>query len=102
MLQAAPDNPDSFPFVLLGNKADFPADSRMVTERSAKQWCESQSNMPYLETSAKTDHNVSKAFTTIVELALNNKAADPPPPAAGNLDFSEGSRPATKSSCCGS
>jgi Ras-related protein Rab-7A len=102
VLQAAPDHPDTFPFVLLGNKADMPADKRMVTERAATEWCESQGNMPYLETSAKNDLNVSGAFTTIVDLALNTKTADaPPPPTAGNLDFSEGMRPAPKSACCG-
>jgi Ras family len=101
-LQAAPDNPDAFAFVLLGNKADCGADARMVSERAAAEWCASQGNMPYLETSAKSDLNVSKAFTTIVDLALNNKSADQPPmPQAGNLDFSEGMRPQARSSCCG-
>ena len=101
-MQAGPDNPDSFPFVLLGNKADVSTDQRMVTERAAQEWCSSQSSMPYLETSAKSDVNVSEAFNAIVKLALNNKGADQPPVAnAGNLDFSEGVRPAAKSSCCG-
>ena len=103
-MQAAPVSPDSFPFVLLGNKADEAAEKRMVSERMATEWCEAQRNMPYLETSAKNDQNVSRAFTTIVDLALNNKTADAPAvaaAAAGNLDFSEGMRPAAKSTCCG-
>ena len=103
MPQAAPEHPESFPFVLLGNKADATPDQRMVSERQAAEWCESQGDMPYLETSAKSDLNVSKAFTTIVDLALNNKRPEAAAAAAvGNLDFSEATRPAPKSSCCSS
>jgi GTPase SAR1 family protein len=100
-MQAAPDDPSSFPFVLLGNKCDEPSDKRMVSERDARAWCEAQSNMPYLETSAKNDTNVAQAFSLIVSLALSSRA-DEPPLAAGaeNLDFSEGARPPPKASCC--
>jgi Ras-related protein Rab-7A len=98
-VQAAPDDPATFPFVLLGNKCDEPADKRMVSEREAKVWCESHHNMPYLETSAKSDTNVAEAFTAIMELAFSNSKEDPPA-AARNLDFSEASRPPPKASCC--
>lgn len=98
-LQAAPDDPSTFPFVLLGNKCDEPSDKRMVSEREARGWCEGQNKIPYLETSAKNDTNVPEAFTTIVNLALSSKSEEPPA-AARNLDFSEGARPQPKSSCC--
>lgn len=98
-LQAAPDDPSTFPFVLLGNKCDEPSDKRMVSEREARGWCDGQNKIPYLETSAKNDTNVPEAFTTIVNLALSCKSEEPPV-AARNLDFTEGARPQPKSSCC--
>lgn len=98
-LQAAPDDPSTFPFVLLGNKCDEPSDKRMVSDREARGWCDGQNKIPYLETSAKNDTNVPEAFTTIVNLALSCKSEEPPV-AARNLDFTEGARPQPKSSCC--
>jgi GTPase SAR1 family protein len=105
--QAAPDDPATFPFILLGNKADEASDRRMVTERQARGWAEGQGNMPYLETSAKGDTNVSEAFQQIVALALSSRRTEEPAlgsgaggPGAGNLDFSEGARARPRSSCC--
>lgn len=98
-VQAAPDDPATFPFVLLGNKCDEPADKRMVSERDAKAWCESHHDMPYLETSAKQDTNVAAAFTAIMELAFSNRV-DEQPAAARNVDFTNEARPPPKASCC--
>lgn len=106
--QAAPDDPGTFPFILLGNKADEPAESRMVTERQARSWAEGQGGMPYLETSAKGDTNVAEGFQQIVALALSSRREEASlggggaggAAAAGNLDFSEGARPRPRSSCC--
>jgi Ras family len=80
----------------------------MITERQARAWAEGQGRMPYLETSAKGDTNVSEAFQQIVALALSNRRAEEPAlgggaggaGGAGNLDFSEGARPRARSSCC--
>lgn len=59
-------NPDTFPFVLLGNKVDL--GSRKVDEKQAREWCASNGNMPYFETSAKDDVNVEQAFIAAAEL----------------------------------
>ena len=55
--QLNPKDPDSFPFVLLGNKCDKQAE-RKVAAPKIKQYCETKQNMPYFETSAKDNTNV--------------------------------------------
>lgn len=71
--QANPSNPSTFPFILLGNKVDVDGgNSRVVSEKKAKEWCASKGNMPYFETSAKEDYNVDVAFQRVAKLALEN------------------------------
>ncbi|XP_020244033.1 ras-related protein Rab7-like isoform X2 [Asparagus officinalis] len=71
--QANPSNPSTFPFILLGNKVDVDGgNSRVVSEKKAKEWCASRGNMPYFETSAKEDYNVDVAFQCVAKLALEN------------------------------
>ncbi|KAL0907817.1 hypothetical protein M5K25_022256 [Dendrobium thyrsiflorum] len=69
--QASLSKPDAFPFILLGNKADVDGgNSRVVSEKKAKEWCASRGNIPYFETSAKEDYNVEAAFLSVAKLAL--------------------------------
>ena len=68
-----PKEPDTFPFVLLCNKCDKVTD-RKVQVSKIKQYCESKSNMPYFETSAKDGTNVENAFEEIAKLILNREA----------------------------
>lgn len=69
--QADPSNPETFPFVLIGNKIDVDGgSSRMVIENIAREWCDSRGNIPYFETSAKEDYNVDDAFLCIAKTAL--------------------------------
>lgn len=73
--QVDPSNPETFPFVLIGNKVDVDGgNSRVVSEKTARDWCESKGNIPYFETSAKEDYNVEDAFVKVAEIAL---ATDP-------------------------
>ncbi|CAN1235288.1 Ras-related protein Rab7 [Linum perenne] len=73
-LQANPADPKSFPFILLGNKIDVDGgNSRVVSEKRAKDWCASKGNIPYFETSAKEDYNVDPAFLCIAKAALSNE-----------------------------
>lgn len=39
---ASPQDPESFPFVVLGNKVDVPVDRRAVDVDKAQRWCEEQ------------------------------------------------------------
>ncbi|XP_059432825.1 ras-related protein Rab7-like [Corylus avellana] len=72
--QADPAAPDEFPFVLLGNKIDIDGgNSRVVSEKQAKDWCASRGNIPYFETSAKEGYNVGEAFLCVARTALTNE-----------------------------
>ncbi|XP_020570910.1 ras-related protein Rab7-like isoform X2 [Phalaenopsis equestris] len=69
--QASPSDPGTFPFILVGNKVDVDGgNSRVVSEKKAKEWCASRGNIPYFETSAKEDYNVDSAFLRIAKMAL--------------------------------
>ncbi|KAF8377216.1 hypothetical protein HHK36_030590 [Tetracentron sinense] len=68
---ASPSDPKMFPFILLGNKVDIDGgNSRVVSEKKAKEWCASRENIPYFETSAKEDYNVDAAFLCVAKTAL--------------------------------
>ncbi|KAL7176096.1 hypothetical protein ACSBR2_029632 [Camellia fascicularis] len=72
--QANPPDPKIFPFMLLGNKIDIDGgSSRVVSEKKAREWCASNGNIPYFETSAKEDINVDAAFLSITKTALVNE-----------------------------
>ncbi|CAA7052436.1 unnamed protein product [Microthlaspi erraticum] len=69
--QAIPSDPKTFPFVVLGNKVDMDGgSSRVVSEKEAAEWCASNGNIPYFETSAKEDYNVDEAFFTIAKIVV--------------------------------
>jgi len=71
--QARLSKPESFPFVVMGNKADVHGgSSRVVSENKARAWCNSRGNIPYFETSAKEDYNVDEAFFCVAKTAMLN------------------------------
>eukprot|EP00953_Heterococcus_sp_UTEX-ZZ885_P004937 3145-Heterococcus_DN1.PRE.1 len=98
--QANPINPDSFPFVCIGNKMDKESERR-VSKSTAQEWCKHSSltiqalsdprsirradkcctccvsllslqTIPYFETSAKSGDSVHEAFVEVARLALLN------------------------------
>ncbi|KAA8546917.1 hypothetical protein F0562_003346 [Nyssa sinensis] len=72
--QVDPTHPETFPFVLLGNKVDIDGgNSRVVSEKTARDWCVSKGNIPYFEISAKEDYNVEDAFLCVAKTALANE-----------------------------
>ncbi|CAN6896587.1 unnamed protein product [Brassica oleracea var. botrytis] len=72
--QASPRDPTAFPFILLGNKVDIDGgNSRVVSEKKAREWCAQKGNICYYETSAKEDYNVDESFLCITKLALANE-----------------------------
>jgi len=71
LIQAGPRDPEHFPFVVLGNKADL--DNRQVSQKRAQGWCQTKSNTPYFETSAKENRNVEQAFMEIAKMALKQE-----------------------------
>lgn len=77
LVHASPRNPDQFPFVVLGNKADLAA-RRRVSTANAKLWCSDKAhNSPHFETSAKDAVNVEQAFHAIARKALEQEPERP-------------------------
>ncbi len=68
---AAPNDPNKFPFVLIGNKVDR-ENERKVKSQEAKQWCLENGNMPYYEASAKENISVDEAFVEMAKIAIKN------------------------------
>lgn len=76
-------DPQDYPFIIVGNKVDLGAASKTVHAEEIKQWCSYHGNPPYYETSAKTDVNIGEVFKESVQqwikresdLDLNFKAA---------------------------
>src|SRR5690349_21860751 len=54
--QAAPRNPETFPFVLIGNKIDL--ENRAVSQKRAQAWCQSNGNIPSFETRYTIAHYI--------------------------------------------
>ncbi|KAI9232206.1 MAG: small GTPase superfamily [Podila humilis] len=73
LIQASPNNPENFPFVVIGNKIDMDESKRMISQKRAMAWCQSKGNIPYFETSAKEAINVEQAFQTIAKNALQHE-----------------------------
>ena len=57
----------TFPFIVIGNKIDIPEEERQVTSDMAKEWCATNTNLPYYDTSAKDSTNVEAAFIAAVK-----------------------------------
>lgn len=54
--------------LLIGNKCDW--ESRRVIPKDQGEELARQQAIPFLETSAKTNHNISEAFETLARLIL--------------------------------
>eukprot|EP00831_Metopus_contortus_P008778 TRINITY_DN13377_c0_g1_i1.p1 TRINITY_DN13377_c0_g1~~TRINITY_DN13377_c0_g1_i1.p1 ORF type:complete len:218 (+),score=32.48 TRINITY_DN13377_c0_g1_i1:171-824(+) len=75
---AAPKNPDTFPFIIMGNKMDK-SQERKVTTMKAKKWCKENGDMPHFEVSAADTTNVEEAFQQAAKLALENQSSSTNP-----------------------
>ena len=62
--------PDTFPFIVVGNKVDIEAENRQVSTISLSRFCQENGNMLFIETSAKDNTNVEKAFRYLAEKAI--------------------------------
>jgi Ras-related protein Rab-7A len=72
VVHAVPRNPQTFPFIVVGNKSDLcvPESNRKVPLAKAQAWCQEKGLAPPFETSAKEAHNVEQAFHTMAKNAL--------------------------------
>ena len=74
-MQGSPKNPESFPFIVLGNKVDK-ANERKVEAVKAQKWCKSHNSIEFFETSAKETNNVEQAFHQIAKTACSQNKDD--------------------------
>jgi len=65
--------PETFPFMVVGNKLDMEDDSRAVEKSTAEDYC-SREGMSFIETSARDNVNVEEAFRVLATEALKRQA----------------------------
>ena len=71
-MQAAPKDPEHFPFVLIGNKVDLEPERKIPTNK-ALEWCKQNNDIGLFETSAKESTNVNDAFEKVAREALKSQ-----------------------------
>lgn len=75
--QVGSEEEDEFAFILVGNKVDLEA-SRQVTRTKGEQVARDIGAVAHFETSAKTAHNVEKAFHMAASTALKRNSQRKP------------------------
>ncbi|KAH7816808.1 Rab7a1 [Monocercomonoides exilis] len=98
LFQGSPQDPEHFPFLVLGNKTDL-EESRTVSTKKAEGWCRSKGSMAYFETSAKDNTNVEQAFLDIARTALSRETIEDDT-IQSSVDVQAETKPA-KGGCCG-
>ncbi len=66
--------PESFPFLVVGNKLDLEQSQRQVAYKNLERFCKENGDMLFVEASAKSNLNVEQAFSQVAELALERQA----------------------------
>ena len=56
----------TFPFMVVGNKDDIPANKKEVDVNEVIDWCRNNGGYPQIETSARSNHNIVQCFATAV------------------------------------
>lgn len=72
LAQAAPDQPDAFPFIVAGNKRDLARDAGVGNELAAA-WCKKR-NAQFFDVSAKDNINVRELFHCAIREAVARRA----------------------------
>lgn len=98
--QANPKNPESFPFVVLGNKVDKEPERRVQLNK-AQAWTRSKGEIPLFECSAKDSVNVEEAFQEIARRALKKEQQEETYLTNTVNLASTTNRPVRKPGCCG-
>jgi len=62
--------PESFPFIVVGNKLDMEKENRQVSQIQLQRFCQENGGLQWAETSAKGNLGVEEAFTKLAERAL--------------------------------
>ncbi len=68
-----PPDPNTYPFILVGNKNDI-KDGVQVNKEEIDAYCADHNNMPYFSTSAKDDINLEETFAKVTDMAYERNA----------------------------
>ena len=103
LIQTGPEDPENFPFLLIGNKLDLAnAGQRVVQETKARTWCSNRGDIPYIEASAKESVNVESAFLAAARRALEKEQEPLSVAPEQVIDITQGSRDGgSGGGCCG-
>ena len=71
---AGPTDPQTYPFVVIGNKLDKES-NRQVQNATVKQWCRENGDIPYFETSALENISVDNAFVEMAKSAIKRESS---------------------------
>ena len=74
LTKSQPQNIDTFPFLVIGNKIDL-EETRKVTTIEARKFCQQNGDMLFFESSAKNNINVEQAFKDLGALAVKRQMA---------------------------
>uniref|UniRef100_A0A4W4GI18 small monomeric GTPase n=2 Tax=Electrophorus electricus TaxID=8005 RepID=A0A4W4GI18_ELEEL len=88
--------PESFPFVILGNKIDV--SGRQVAKEEAQRWCCENGGHPYFETSAKDATNIVEAFEEVARRVIASDDKQEPLLSTHTVELRRKSR--SDPSCC--
>lgn len=69
--QCGPNNPETFPFMVVGNKCDLETD-RAVSLAKSNQWAREQ-DLPLIEASAKDNIRIEEIFVEIAKKTLKRE-----------------------------
>ncbi|CCD24398.1 Rab family GTPase YPT7 NDAI_0D00840 [Naumovozyma dairenensis CBS 421] len=76
LIHANISTPETFPFVILGNKIDVEESKKIVSSNSATELAKSLGDIPLFFTSAKDSINIENAFEEIARSALQQNQND--------------------------
>ncbi|KAJ8941320.1 hypothetical protein NQ318_017860 [Aromia moschata] len=90
-----------FPFIVVGNKSDVPAEEREVSHLEMSTWCNENSITSCIEASAKNANNVQEAFRMAVQhwLRLETRADRNEQPINDTVDLTK-RHSENRMSCC--